>query len=67
MSPNGILIDGLRHYPQSPRAYAGLIIRIKTLAGRREALQQVPAEWQALVATHLKIAWNHPARNHNNG
>lgn len=67
MSPNGILVDDVMHCPRSPREYGAVIIRIKTLEGRRAALQQVPAEWQALVATHLKNAWNHPARSYNNG
>jgi hypothetical protein len=67
MSPNGILVDDVMHCPRRPREWAAVIIRIKTLAGRRAAMQQVPDEWRDLVATHLQIAWNHPARNHNNG
>ncbi len=63
MSLSGIVVDDVMHCPRSPREYAAVIIRIKTLEARRSALQQVPAEWQALVATHLQIAWNHPARS----
>ena len=40
-----------------------ILPQLPTLAERRAAMELVPPHWQALVRTHLTIAWNHPQRN----
>ncbi|AQZ96578.1 hypothetical protein ACFSB1_10830 [Halopseudomonas phragmitis] len=55
--------NGQTVQPLTPRAWAAAIVQLPTLAERRAAMDLVPSHWQALVRTHLTIAWNHPKRN----
>jgi hypothetical protein len=59
--------DGKQITPINARQWATVIIKLKPLKARQDAVEQVPEHLRELVKTMLEIAWNHPSRNHNNG
>lgn len=49
-----------------PREHASHIAKIGTLAERRQAIEEVPKAYQAMVKTHLKVIFRNKKRSLNN-
>ncbi len=43
--------------PTTPRAWAALVLSQPDLESRRKVLSRVPSDWQELVQSHVRIAW----------
>lgn len=54
--------DGQQITPRNGREWTAVIIKLKPLAARQAAVEQVPEHLRDIVKTMLHIAWNHPAR-----